>query len=96
MAAESICPLTTPEAMPSSTKPIWEMVENASMRLRLVWAMAARLPSNSEPTESTMSICCQSMASDSMPSTSRRIMMAKAASLGAPAIISVTPVGAPW
>ena len=30
-----------------------------------------------------------------MPSTSRRIVMPKAASLGAPAISSVTAVGAP-
>jgi hypothetical protein len=58
--------------------------------------MAARLPTTSEPTASTISICCQSMASASMPSTSSRIVMAKAANFGAPPIISVTAVGAPW
>ena len=45
--------------------------------------MAARLPISSEPIASTISICCQSMASGSRPSTSRRMVMAKAASSGA-------------
>ena len=31
-----------------------------------------------------------------MPSTSRRMVIANAASLGAPPISSVTAVGAPW
>ncbi len=66
------------------------------MRLRLVWAMAARLPTASEATASTTSICCQSMARGIMPSTSRRIAMPKAASSGAAPIIRVTAVGAPW
>ena len=66
------------------------------MRFRLVCAMAARLPTSSEPTASTISICCQSTASPDMPSTSSRMVMAKAASLGAPPISSVTAVGAPW
>ena len=72
------------------------MVEKANMRFRLLWAMAARLPSASEATASTISICCQSSASGNMPSTNRRMQMANAASLGAPPIISVTVVGAPW
>jgi hypothetical protein len=66
------------------------------MRLRLVCAMAARLPTSNEPMASRPSICCQSIASGSRPSTSRRMQMANAASLGAPPIISVTAVGAPW
>ena len=66
------------------------------MRLRLVWAIADKLPINNDKTASTSSICCQSMAMGNMPSTSKRIIKAKAASLGAPAIISVTAVGAPW
>ena len=87
---------TTPASKPSSMKPIWAMVEKASMRFRLVWAMAARLPISSEATDSTASICCQSTAKGARPSTSRRITMANAASLGAPPIIRVTAVGAPW
>ena len=82
--------------MASRKKPICAMVENASMRLRLVWAMAARLPTSSEPTASTISICCQSIASGSMPCTSRRMQMANAANWGAAPISKVTAVGAPW
>ena len=77
-------------------KPIWAMVEYASMRLMLVCAIAARLPSSIDATESTTSICCQSSASPDIPSTSRRIVIAKAASLGAPPTSSVIAVGAPW
>ncbi len=66
------------------------------MRFMLVCAIAARLPISIDPTASTTIICCQSTASPSMPSTSRRIVIAKAASFGAPAISSVTAVGAPW
>ena len=80
---------------PSSTKPIWEIVENASIRFRLVCAMAARFPRNSEATASTPSICCQSKASGRKPSTSKRMTMANAANLGAPATNSVIAVGAP-
>ncbi len=58
--------------------------------------MAARLPTTIEHTASTVSICCQSVAVLIRPSTSRRTVIAKAASLGAPATISVTAVGAPW
>ena len=88
-------PLMTPPIKPSSMNPICAMVENASMRLRLVCAIAARLPMTSEATASTVSICCQSMASGSNPSTSKRITIPKAASLGAPPIIKVMAVGAP-
>ncbi len=73
-----------------------EMVEYASIRFRLVCTMAVRLPIASEATASTTSITCQSTASGSRPSTSRRSAMAKAASFGAPAISSVTAVGEPW
>ena len=77
-------------------KPICAMVENANMRLRLVWAMAAKLPISKDDTAKTPSICCQSKASGCRPSTKMRKTMAKAASLGAPPIIKVTAVGAPW
>ena len=77
-------------------KPICEMVEYASMRFRLLCAMAARLPTSSEAMASTASICCQSMASGCSASTSRRMMIAKAASSGAAPISSVIAVGAPW
>ena len=72
------------------------MVEKASMRLRLVWAIAARLPISNEAMASRASICCQSMARGNKPSTSKRMTKAKAASLGAPPISSVAEVGAPW
>ena len=58
--------------------------------------MAAKLPMSKEPTAMMPSICCQSIASGNKPSTSKRIMMANAASLGAPPIIRVMAVGAPW
>ena len=86
----------TPDIRPSNTKPICDMVEKASMRLMLVCATAARLPTSNEAIASSISICCQSSASGSIPSTSKRIRIAKAASLGAPPISSVTAVGAPW
>ena len=66
------------------------------MRLRLVCTMAVILPTAIDSTASTVSICCQSTAIDHMPSTSKRMQMAKVASLGAPAISRVTEVGAPW
>ena len=72
------------------------MVEKASIRFRLVCAMAAKLPTNNEPTAKIISICCQSKANGNIPSTNKRITIAKAASLGAPPIIRVTEVGAPW
>ena len=83
LAADSVLPLTTPDIRPSRTKPIWEIVENASMRLTFVCAIAARFPMSREPTDNTISICCQSIASGNIPSTSRRIAIAKAANLGA-------------
>ena len=73
-----------------------EIVEKANIRLRLVCATAARLPINKEPIASKTNICCQSSASGNKPSTSKRMHIAKAASCGAPPIISVTAVGAPW
>jgi hypothetical protein len=66
------------------------------MRFKLLCAIATTLPSTSEATDSTTSICCHSGASPLMPSTSRRIVIAKAANSGAPPIIKVTAVGAPW
>ncbi len=81
--------------MPNNTKPICAMVENANIRFRFVCAMAARLPTSNEATASMPSICCQSSAMGNMPSTNKRMTMANAANLGAPAIIRVTAVGAP-
>ena len=66
------------------------------MRLRLVCAMAAKLPTSNEAMANSASICCQSMAMGNRPSTNKRMVMAKAANLGAPAIMSVAAVGAPW
>jgi len=66
------------------------------MRFRLLCAMATRLPSTSEATDSTTSICCHSGARPLKPSTSSRMVIANAANSGAPPIISVTGVGAPW
>ena len=58
--------------------------------------MAAKLPMSKEPMASKDNICCQSKASGNNPSTSSRMMMAKAANFGAPPIIKVMAVGAPW
>ena len=43
-------------------KPMCAMVEYASMRLRLVCAIAVMLPIASDSTASSTSICCQSIA----------------------------------
>ena len=47
-------------------------------------------------TAKTINICCQSIAKGNKPSTSKRIIMAKAANLGAPPINKVIAVGEPW
>ena len=65
------------------------------MRLILVWAIATMLPTASESTAITSIICCQSAAMAPSPSTSKRIAIAKAASLGAAPISKVTEVGEP-
>jgi hypothetical protein len=44
-------------------KPMFAIVEYASMRLMLVCAMAIRLPSTIDSSESTISIPCQSNSS---------------------------------
>lgn len=90
-ARSSITPLTRP----SSMKPMCEMVEYASMRFTLVCAMATTLPSAIDRMASSMSIFCHSTASVGRPLTSRRIAMAKPASLGAEPMSSVMAVGAP-
>ena len=72
-----------------------EMVEYASMRLILVWAIAARLPIIMDITARMMSIPCQSASIAPMPSTSKRMTKPNAASLGAEPIKSTTAVGAP-
>ena len=88
-------PSLTPATKPRSTNPIWAMVEKANIRLTLVCAIAAKLPTTKEAIANKASICCQSKARGNMPSTKRRIRIANAANLGAPAIIRVTAVGAP-
>ena len=74
-----------------------EMVEYASMRFRLVCAIAVMLPIASDATAMMISIHCHCSTRKSAPSpvTSRRIMNANAASLGAEPMNSVTAVGAP-
>ena len=71
------------------------MAEYANMRFRLVWAIAVMLPINRDNTASKISIGCQSPRSGSKVLTNKRNNKAKAASLGAAAIIKVTAVGAP-
>ena len=66
------------------------------MRFRLVCAMAAKLPTSNEAMAKRANICCQSMAIGNKPSTNKRMVMANAANLGAPAIMRVAAVGAPW
>ena len=73
-----------------------EMVEYASIRLRLVCTIATRLPIASESTASTASIICHWCARSTMPSPSRRYAMPNAASFEAEAMKVVTGVGAPW
>ena len=72
------------------------MVEYASIRLRLVCAMATKLPRTIESTDRTISIPCQSNAMPASAPASTRSVSANAASLGAVPISSVIGVGAPW
>ena len=76
-------------------KPICAMVEYANMRFKLVCAIAVRLPMASEAIAKTINMFCQSNAITKRPSTSRRINMANAASLGAPLISKVEMEGEP-
>ena len=87
---------TTPDNMPSSTKPICAIVEYASIRLRLVCAIATKLPSAIDSTDSTRSICCQSLAIAGSASARIRNAIAKVAIFGAAAMSSVATVGVPW
>ncbi len=73
-----------------------EMVEYASMRFRLVCAMATRLPSAIEATARITSIACQSGAMPCSPLARSRITKANAAILGAPPMMIVVGVAAPW
>ena len=73
-----------------------EMVEYASIRSRLVCAIATTLPSAMEATASTASICDQSAVIPCRPLASSRIMKAKVAIFGAAPTISVAGVAAPW
>ena len=66
------------------------------MRFRLVCAMAMRFPSPMDSTARITSMSCQVTARFSSPPINSRMNMAKAASLGAEPIKTVTEVGAPW
>ena len=61
-----------------------------------LYALVALRRDNAQATESSTSICCQSTARPSMPSTRRRIVIANAASFGAPPSSKVTALGEPW
>ena len=73
------------------------IVEYASIRFRLVCAMATMCPSVTDSTDSTTSMPCQ-LAPPAPPSApaSRRSIIANAANSGAVPISSVIAVGAPW
>ena len=73
-----------------------EIVEYASMRFRLVWAMATILPSASDNTDMITSMPCQSPTAPPMESARMRMMNPKAAIFGAEPMNSVIAVGAPW
>ena len=66
------------------------------MRLTLVWAMAATLPSTSDSTARAASITCHRSPTAGRPSTRIRIASASAPSFGAVPTYRVTAVGAPW
>ena len=65
------------------------------MRLMLVWAMATILPKPIDSMASMVSISPQVSCKPIMPSTNKRISMAKAAILGTEAISRVIAVGEP-
>ncbi len=85
-----------PETKPSRMKPTLAMAEYASMRSRLVCAMAMRLPATTDSTASTASICVHDADCGASPSDSSRNASAKEAILGAVATSMVDAVGAPW
>src|SRR6185295_15534862 len=71
--------------------------EYASMRFRLVWAMATRLPSPSDNTASTISMSRQpASCTGPRPSISTRHASANDAIFGTEPMSNVTGVGAPW
>ena len=76
-------------------KPMLAIDEYASIRLMLVCAIATTLPKTIDSSARIISIPCQSNQSPPSATPSRRSMNAKAASLGAVPISSVTAVGAP-
>ena len=69
--------------------------EYANIRFRLLCAIAVRLPTINDKTAKIIIIGCQSAVRGNKPPTKRRKTKANAANLGAPAIKSVTAVGAP-
>jgi len=77
-------------------KPTCEMVEYASIRLMLVWAMPRHCQVASEAPASSTSICCQSAVQHAQPVPEQPHRQAKAAILGALPSSRVTGVGAPW
>ena len=76
-------------------KPTCEIVEYASMRLRLVCAIATTLPMAIDSTASAISMSCQLACSPPRPSASNRYASANEPIFGAEPRNSVTAVGAP-
>ena len=78
-----------------SRKPACAIEEYASSRLRLVWTMAARLPTASETHTMTASAIVQSSASPGNAVVRRRSASTSAVAFVAAAMKAVTGVGAP-
>ena len=76
-------------------KPTLPMAEYASMRLRLLCAMATTLPNTIDNTASGASMSCHVAPTLPMPCASRRNASANEAIFGKVDRNSVTPVGAP-
>src|SRR3569623_222810 len=92
---DAALPVLAPVSTPSSRKPMCEMVEYASMRLRLPWAMATTLPTAIDSTASMINMPCHWSCKPPRLSASSLISMAKAGILGAVLMYSVTGVAAP-
>jgi hypothetical protein len=77
-------------------KPTLAMAEYASMRSRLVCAMAMRLPATTDRVASTASIWVQLALCMPSPSARNRNAMANEAILGTVATSVAELAGAPW
>ena len=81
--------------MPSRMKPTCEIVEYASMRLRLVCAIATMLPISSDSTASAISMSCQLRDHRIEAFCEHAERQPNEAIFGAEPMNSVTGVGAP-